>query len=359
MYRSCSSDVHRSPEFDALYNHVSQHQKFFLLAADRLKLLNDGVLLGLDPMVVISQHPNNQTDREALHIARGNWANREARRRILLSAAILDTHRCALFSQHSHISSTEVSRLPTPCPQEVWNCVDLVEWYSLVSCNQLPTPKTSPNSPFETSLLQCRSFHYGTLDRLSPNELTHHALLLASFTPISSLIAVAAETWLFGRKLDDLTLWTAAQEEFRRWISSDEASKATWHAMQFLRGYFGRERESSPTIGLHEHWCLYLAALVCWAYGYPRVFPTNVQTNPSLTLCELEMLMWEYLGKTDTGRDWTSVRVLRKIGQTRGVLACVRARICAGGGEARGKLLGEAAEVLWKLGEVRGKLCTF
>ena len=29
MYHSCSSDVHRSPEFDALFDYVSKLRKFF------------------------------------------------------------------------------------------------------------------------------------------------------------------------------------------------------------------------------------------------------------------------------------------------------------------------------------------
>ena len=310
-------------------------------------------------MVVISQHPNNQANRDALHIARGNWADRETRRRVLLGAVVLDTHRSILFSQHSRISSTQASRLPTPCSQEAWNCVDPAEWYSLVSCSQLSTPNPLPNSAFETSLLQCRSYHYGTLDRLSPKDLTHHALLLASHTPILSLITVAAETWLFGRKLDDRKLWAAAQEELRSWVARDESSKAAWHAIQFLRAHFGHEREHPPITGLHEQWCLYLAALVCWAYGFDHGFPVNSPTSRLLTPGECKTLMQEYLGKVDTTQDWTSVQVLRETGNTQGVLACVRVRLCADGGEARGTLLAEAAEVLRKLEEGKGKSCTF
>ena len=311
---------------------------------------------------MISQHPNHKADSDALHVTRANWAIREARRRILLSAAILDTHRSIFFSQPSRIPSTKVSNLPTPCSRELWDCVDIVEWHRLVSCIQLlspyPSPNPSPNSAFETSLLQCRSFHYGTLDRLPSNDLTYHALLLASHTPISSLATVAAETWLFGRKLDDPKVWVAAQQDLRRWIAKDEASKAAWHAIQFLRDYFSRD-QVPPIIGLHKQWCLYLAALVCWAYGSHRVPPAHPPSNPPLTLHECETLMWEYFDGADRTRDWTSVQLLRERGQTRGLLACVRETLRPGDGGVRGKLLVEADDVLRKLEEGRGKLCTF
>ena len=302
------------------------------------------------------------------------WVDLEARRRLLLAAFVFDTHSSILFSQQPrHIfSSPEGSNLPSVCPAKLWECSDLATWRTLVSqCPSLSItsiPSNLPLSPFHASILQCLTVHYGSL-RISGSssahlssfplsDSTHHALLLATHTPILSLLIVAAESWLFGRKVTSSNTWTLAKTELRIWVNSEAAEKATWHAGQLLRNVFGNSKEqgeNGPGMGLHEQWCLYLAALVCWAYGFPSE-AMQVQVPLSVDPHQREFLMWEYLNMAD-GQNWRQMKAIKGIGSTRGLLECVRTRMHEGA--RMGKLVCEGEDVLRRLVEGRSRLSRF
>ena len=206
--------------------------------------------------------------------------------------------------------------------------------------------------------LRNSEFSSTSLPRLRLSDSTHHALLLATHTPILSLLIVAAESWLFARKVTSSETWALAKEELRIWVNSEAAAKATWHAIQLLRHVFSNSKEQGENhtgMGLHEQWCLYLAALVCWAYGFPS---EAVQRRGPFTLDsqQPETLMWEYLNMADA-QNWRGMLAMRGIGSTRGVLEYVRARMQ--GGARMGKLVCEGEDVLRRLVEGRSRLSCF
>lgn len=292
----------------------------------------------------------------------------------MLAAFVFDTHSSILFSQEPrhNFPSPEGPILPRLCPAKLWECSDLTTWRALVTrCPGLSvtsTPSDSPLSPFHRSILQCLTIHYGSLrsstsspaplPRLPLSDSTHHALLLATQTPVRSLLIVAAESWLFARKVTDSRTWTMAKIELRTWVGGEAGANAAWHASQLLRDVFGNSKSSDENgtgMGLHEQWCLYLAALVCWAYGFSSQ-TMGVQSPCSSDPQQREVLLWEYLNLVD-GQNWRRMQAMRGIGLTRGVLECVRARLR--GGSRMGKLVCEGEDVLRRLVEGRSQLCWF
>ena len=259
--------------------------------------------------------------------------------------------------------------MPKVCSKGLWDCVDPTAWFAL-SSQQLPQRHISsptPLSPFQASIQQCLALHCDSSPpsrilsesrpRLPPGDATHHALLLASRTPITSLLIVAGESWLFARKVDDRSQWETAKAQLRNWRGSEASPQAAWHSSQLLRIVFSRggAHEANDTrMGLHEQWCLYLAALVCWAYGFAPQNDLHQSLRP-LSPRQREVLMMEYLDAMG-GQSWTDILKMRGKGGTRGLLECVRERL--GWTADVGRLVCEGARVLDKLGEGR-KACWF
>ncbi|MCJ1382118.1 hypothetical protein MMC17_005230 [Xylographa soralifera] len=326
LYRSRSAGVYRSPHFVALYSNLSK-------AREQLEI---------DQAAYVQCIPKN-SDARMLQEAHRVWADFEARRRILSTAFVIDTQRSTFFQQQPcQISSLQASEIPVPCSEETWECADTSLWFNLIS-----HPRPSDGSPFERNILQSLCIHTPSAAILSSNpplDLTLHALLLATNTPIPSLLTVAAESWLFARKVENPAVWTNAKLTLRSWVQSSDASKAVWHAGHVLRAYFARPKDDSIA-GLHELWSLYLAALVCWAYGF-AMQPQLQHGGPTAEV---------YLAGLDV-QSWSDVEGARAAGGTQDVLARVRARLK---GKGTGALVTEGERVLERLIEGRGRLCCF
>ena len=265
-------------------------------------------------------------------------------------------------------------------------------------------------------------------------------LLLTRHTPLRSLLIVAGETWIFNRKIQREADWIAAKRELRTWISTDNARRAVWHAGKVLRigmrapknpsnskTYYGdniavpprspsakmnsniAEDESVilPREGeahLHNYWTLYVASLVCWAWGFDaqtdaattysgpfNAWPLDAVANgdndtgrsssSSSAASDadsessyhevVEMEMWKYLRYLDVpsheklpttvsipngGRNgFPGVTDDPRRGEIKGLLECVRRKISG----PMGGLLNEAERVLWKLGEGKSLTANF
>ncbi|KAI4192159.1 MAG: hypothetical protein LQ346_004449 [Caloplaca aetnensis] len=169
----------------------------------------------------------------------------------------------------------------------------------------------------------------------------------------------ASESWLFGTKVTEETVWQQAKSTLRDWVAGDAAKKAVWHATQVLRLVFqdqGPQQQQLDGSGyLHDLWCLYIAALVCWAFGYGTA--VDVETRDEFSAENAEMLATNYLRAMDVPTlgcvlgvpEWS-----RR--STRGLLECVRVRI---GEMDMGGLLNGAEDVLFRLVEENGEAVKF
>ena len=309
--------------------------------ANKLQLLNDRERFKPDPDGYV-QSLSKDANPCDLQTTYNHWIQYETRRRILVTAFILDTHRSTLFQRPlCHTFTSGVVDMPMVSSSEIWKCQDAGEWLVLLSKSR---PEHS-GSPFTQRFLQAVYIISPTYEfSLQDQDSTFHALLLATNTPITSLLTVAAESWLFARKVEHPTKWTAAKVKLRIWAQSEQASKAVWHAGHVLRRHFAPENMESM-VALNTSWCLYLAALVCWAYGF------SVQAQAQ----QLDLPSERYLNALNVPT-WKDVEVMRAKGATKSLLIDVKAKM---GGKGNGALIAEGERVLQRLIEGRGRLYWF
>lgn len=123
-----------------------------------------------------------------------------------------------------------------------------------------------------------------------------HAQLAAQKTPMRSLLIVSGESWLFGKKVEREDDFAVAKTELSGWVGSSGAYGALWHATRLLRLVFcngdaehqdgDRDRDLKM---VHEQWCIYIAALICWACAFDGgeveaspLTPTSASTSTTV-----------------------------------------------------------------------------
>ncbi|KAL8707209.1 MAG: hypothetical protein Q9220_007703 [cf. Caloplaca sp. 1 TL-2023] len=319
---------------------------------------------------------------------------------------VLDSQYSHLFQQqpsYTGLLAKDGLDLPFPTSTEIWDCTDIPTWRDLIilqqtfSLSALPLNQL-PLDPFQSSLLTCYQIHYirrsdrssssdepssssgqqqqheliyhPAKSHLLPLTLAHHAYSLALHTPLHALLITASESWLFGTKITDEAVWQASKAKVKKWVGGEEALRAVWHAVQLSRLAFqdllspqgqallqqqqvdGGAAAAAAVAGagyLHDHWCLYVAALVCWAFGYSKTQPqqANKKQQRFTTEREAEIAAAEYLNAMHVAdwRDLGDVGIRKE--DTRGLLECVRVRV--GDVVGMGGLLDGAEDVLWRL----------
>lgn len=226
---------------------------------------------------------------------------------------------------------------------------------TLVLCYLVSQPRSSTD--FDDSLETFRNCLYNSTD-INPDRsiLTYHALLMARNTPIKALLTVSGESWIFGHKLSEEADFCAAKAALRAWATTtNDASQAVWHATALLR-HAMRGGGDGTTAMLHEEWSIYLAALVCWAYGFvaqPSVDHLTELWNFAMISVE-DQEMWTYLSAMDKP-SWEYMPDVPMRWRTAGLLECVRRRIDG----QMGGLLNEAQSVLTRLVEQVSTLSHF
>ena len=219
--------------------------------------------------------------------------------------------------------------LPHPCPQKLWDCTDSQAWFKLISKlrNPLFSQKPSDTDPFQASINQCIANQHLTLPssiRATGHSPISDALLMATHAPIQSLLTVAADSWLYANKVTNVDDWTAAKADLRTWADGEVAAKAVWHAVQLLRAAFPGDKHAKSNdtyLGLAERWCLYLAALVCWAYGFSA--DAHARRPASTRTSSANSFRDRREGRTDTGDKELGMReylnIVQGLGDMQGV----------------------------------------
>ena len=367
------------------------------------------------------------------------WVNRETRRRLLLASFILDTQHAALFGQQSvlfpkrpsGIFSTSPSTLPCPCDNELWECRSVKRWAELASSSNQQNSLSDAADPAiydsldAADLFRSRSIlgYIATYpshgERDTDNEMAafceslakhspsghyiqtkfdFHAHNAAQHTPVRSLLIVSGESWLFGKKLEKEVDFHAAKSNLREWVGSSEAQSALRHATALLRMVFnvepGTVANLAEVVGaqdrnmgmLHEQWCSYIAALICWACTFDATisteFPavsstastsllssmlsgiTSPEIPPSITTSYPPLVdaitadaqMRSFLQTIEVDELGGLPASANVEGQIKGLLEVVRTRKING---SHGGLLNEASGVLYRLVEGRSRLSHF
>ncbi|KAI9753359.1 MAG: hypothetical protein M4579_005184 [Chaenotheca gracillima] len=335
-----------------------------------------------------------QSNPAELHSIWCSWLELECKQRALLAAFLLDAHQSTLFGQDPCQQNCLFGQMDLSMPSHsaLWDSQGAEEW-NLV-CQSLVAP--SANSvqdemfrfladhentgailaPFEASIvvaLTLTSNGMSTDDqvdellrhRLEERYPTSHSLLITCnsfqvlhFTPLRDLLAVTGQTWVLGRKMSSHAEFAAAKDRLNAWVLTPAASKAVWHAGHVLRHAFHASSMgfmwNNPGDDLHDQWNVYVAALVCWAYG--TAHSNHASPSPSTggatvlpMIGEERAQAWEYLTALDTV-SWEDVIHVQQLWRTTPVLLCVKDLIKG----TYGGLLKDAEEVLSHL--VQGRL---
>lgn len=340
-----------------------------------MKLLHDRELLQPNSDLAFTNlHSNAPT--EVLNHAKTSWTYHETKRRILLAAFVLDTQNSVLFQQHLCCTiNLDIVDLPYPQSTAVWDCNDTDTWRKLVSCHQPlalrfeehKLTSSAPVDAFQSSVLSSyqvqrrlnglnstavrneRIRFYAPETHKASAYLTHHALQICAFAPLESLLVVSSGSWLFGTKITENSVWSSAKTALRVWVSTEDAARCVWHAVQALRLVLG----GGSVYLLHEQWCIYLAALVCWAYGFVPRHPSRAVPD-AISVRVAETQTWEYLHAMNVSI-WKEISRVPFRWSTRGLLECVRAKISG----QTGGLLNQAEDVLARLVEGKSQLMDF
>ncbi|KAK9242061.1 fungal-specific transcription factor domain-containing protein [Lipomyces tetrasporus] len=97
----------------------------------------------------------------------------------------------------------------------------------------------------------------------------HRLGIIRLYTDVLQLHVYAGLSNVLGRAIRAQD-WLRAEESMKLWAKSDGASISVWHASRLVSGaLLGQPAYSADVdVVLHRPWCLYIACLVLWAYGY-------------------------------------------------------------------------------------------
>ncbi|EXJ95707.1 hypothetical protein A1O1_00830 [Capronia coronata CBS 617.96] len=386
--------------------------------------------LATDALAVFRTLPK---DRTADDVTRAHkfWLEHETRRRILQASTVLDLQQVTLFEQPATIVQHERPRrpsldlrykVPLPCPRELWETSPIETWLEAASKNDMSKqPNTGNAADFpadwphdffqvQVGVATNPELSYGQFlpqkdqlpgDSAARLAFNYHLHEMARHTPIRQLLVVSGESWVLGKKLESEAEFQTAKRNLRAWIDANRESRISlWHATQLIRSraqFIVSDSANTDlavsfldTHMLHEPWGLYLAVLVCWAYGLTasvmletmggqvsgagstsvseanshlssrsssssRSLPSTLPTL--LDLHEATYSMREYLQRTNVETPDHLLRLdARVFGQIHGLLEMVRVNKI---GHLLGGLMNEAERVLYRLVEGRGRLSNF
>ena len=375
--------------------------------------------LATDPLAVFRTLHKDRTP-EDISRAHKFWLEHETRRRILQASTVLDLQQVILFEQSATIVQHERPRranpglrcnVSLPCSEELWETSPIEAWVEMAANCEASKPRPSRQDPsnampldyfqFQVSLAanQGLSSEPSLVQKDKSGEsaarlaFNRHVREMARNTPIRQLLVVSGESWILGKKLENEAEFQDAKRNLRVWVDSNfESRVALWHATQLIRSRAKFTADSTnteflvsfqDTHMLHEPWALYLAALVCWAYGFTAstVFESNGQVSGAASTIsepnsnmsrssslssahpalldshEAAYTMREYLQRTNVERVEDILRLDPQVfGRMHGLLEIIRLNKIA---LSLGGLMNEAERVLYRLVEGRSRLSHF
>lgn len=107
-----------------------------------------------------------------------------------------------------------------------------------------------------------------------PTSSLAQTYLALHHTPLHDLLAIAGDTWIFGQKVTPPSAFHDAQLRLKTWSSSVSAAQATHHACRILslelcRSCSHERNYYEDGLGfMSRYWSLYIATLICWAFGH-------------------------------------------------------------------------------------------
>ena len=290
------------------------------------------------------------------------------KRRLLALCYVLDSQKISLFPPSQELDFQSGLNLPFICSTGLWDSAtpeDILEWrdtadFAYVSevLNGVSPMKPSAPTPFDTfhsalliaaaSETEPTILNARRLNQTSSTQLLYLATVLAHYTPLRALLAVAGETWVMGEKISTNDEYQALRGSLRAWTIEQGLSRnsmAINTALQILRLEFNRPTAEARNSTLIEQWAIHLAALVIWATAYtiqyPKRDPNILPSHQNTLIGEAQVPLHSVLNAVEQGK-WKDVVAGNGVME---VLKSVRITI---NGSTNG-LLVEALLVLGKL----------
>ncbi|KAK9454711.1 fungal-specific transcription factor domain-containing protein [Dipodascopsis uninucleata] len=97
----------------------------------------------------------------------------------------------------------------------------------------------------------------------------HRLGIIRLYTDVLQLHVYAGMSVVLGRPVRAQD-WLRAEETMKAWAKSPGSSISVWHASRLVASaLLGQSSYSADSdVVLHRPWCIYIACLVLWAYGY-------------------------------------------------------------------------------------------
>ncbi|KAH6674073.1 hypothetical protein B0J14DRAFT_653390 [Halenospora varia] len=311
-FRGRKTQVTLSRQFESLYRRLFQYSEHNQTPTSSISPTNsasvDALLARYGAQTDGTAQPPDLTNKWI------HWFQTEARQRLLTACFIFDVHQSMYHQQPRSKALGGIPRpeLSHPCPESLWNARTAIEWQTLQSehvYEQRPfnldldlSQQPLLESPFSQTLLICSlttqfptrqepiySNHFnprllasglGNLTAHFPTNLLAQTYLALYHTPLLDLLAIAGDTWIFSQKVTPPAKFRDALRRLKSWSTSPAAAQATIHSCHILSLRLSRLYEDShqPDF-LSDYWSLYVATLICWAFGHRYQTSNNASAN--------------------------------------------------------------------------------
>jgi hypothetical protein len=362
----------------------------------------DALLDRFSPLSTSSQHIQRR-DAQSEWV---QWIDTEARQRLLASCFMLDIHQSLYHEQNrSNVQLAECgSMLCLPCPENMWNTTSALDWqinqagYSVQPLHRIEHDPSSQlvdgTNSFSQTLLICSfaSRLPARADPKYPNDFfpdnAHptvvnlrtlfpasplaHIYLALHHTPLHDLLAIAGDTWVFGKKITPPAAFQSAQFRLKVWSSSLNAAAATQHACHILSLVLSQpysdETQSYSAFSISDYWAVYTSALICWAFGNRYQSPSSgtisrsnssnaihnsgMDVDSPQTPVDARIRALSYIqGILELGTEDLLTSKAHMKGETAGVIDAVRARLEIDSVGSKCMMLVDAVHVLTRIKE--------
>ena len=326
-----------------------------------------------------------------------------------------DVHQSIYHQQSRSRPQFDTSLICVPCPDNIWDATTASEWqvqhagYSIQYLDFVEQDSASQHlmsrSPFTQSLFICKLATrlprddpaypndflphsiqpaVAHLSGIYPNSPLVHTYLALHHTPLHDLLAIAGDTWVFGRKITPPSAFHAAQARLKTWSVSLAAAAATQNACHFLQNALASdsgprlvEQPGEPYSGglycITDYWAIYVSALICWAFGHRQSSSGTVSRNsPVSAINNFNMDLDSPQTPVDESRlkalnyvtgmlsiNTEDLLTTRLRGDTSGLIDAVKARLEIDGTGAKCMTINDAIQVLTRIKEGRRSRARF
>ncbi|KAG9247981.1 hypothetical protein BJ878DRAFT_552490 [Calycina marina] len=331
------------------------------------------------------------------------WVDTESQQRLLAICFMYDVHQSIYHEQSRSKPHMETSLICLPCPDNLWDASSATAWkahqtgYTVQYLNLFeqspPMPQIVSRSKFTQSLLICNlairlprdgpklpddflpdSVHpaVANIEFPFPNSPLVQICLALNYTPLYDLLAIAGDTWVFGRKVTPPSEYHAAGHRLKSWARSLAAAVATQHACRVLQNALSSDPCLVNTPGesytgghycISDYWAIYVSALICWAFGHhttssgtvSRSSPVPAVNNsimdaesPQVTLddCRNGAIIYTTSMLNQNAKD---LLTYRQRGDTAGIIDAVRLRLEVDGIGGKCMAIVDAIQVLTRI----------